>query len=125
MGEQSYHLRRYHARRKEAVAKLGGACVECGSQDNLEIDHIDPATKEIELGSMWSVAKHRYDAELEKCQLLCSRHHKQKSDREQTHRVCGTYSMYRKGKCRCEPCKEANRAYSRMIYAQKKRASAV
>lgn len=43
---RDYMLRRYHARRAESYAILGGKCVVCGTSDDLQID--------------WSVSRERY-----------------------------------------------------------------
>lgn len=76
----AYMLRRYHARRAEAVRLLGGACIKCGTTERLEFDHIDPASKEFTIGgSAWNTSKARFLAEVAKCQLLCATHHAEKS----------------------------------------------
>jgi 5-methylcytosine-specific restriction endonuclease McrA len=46
------------------------ACAWCGSCDNLELDHIDPATKISH--NIWSWSVERRNRELEKCQVLCA-----------------------------------------------------
>lgn len=98
-----YMLRRYHARRAEAIEILGGTCVECGTAEDLELDHIEPATKTLDLARMWSVARDRYLAELSKCQLLCSPHHREKSRRERG--VDHGQGLTGKRNCRCELCR--------------------
>lgn len=75
---RTYVLERYHARRDEAVRRLGGQCVVCGTRESLELDHIDPLDKSFPIGKLWSVAQKTYDLEVAKCQLLCSEHHKEK-----------------------------------------------
>lgn len=60
---RKYMLARYHKRRAEAIRKLGGKCVKCGSEENLEIDHIDPTTKSFEISKLWNVSKEVFDAE--------------------------------------------------------------
>lgn len=84
-----------------------GPCAQCGSWDRLELDHIDPAQKVTH--RVWSLAKPARDAELAKCQVLCSRCHKEK------HRlltakplVHGTSNGYQKHRCRCDACRTAN-----------------
>jgi hypothetical protein len=42
---REYDFSRYREKVAGFVAYLGGACVECGATDRLEIDHVDPATK--------------------------------------------------------------------------------
>jgi hypothetical protein len=115
-----YMLARYRERRREAVRRLGGRCVVCGTRKNLEIDHKNSDAKSMTVGRMTMVTQKRFDAELKKCQLLCQKHHIEKTTRERglkpargTH---GTLSSYRY--CHCEECKEAKR-----MYATKKRAA--
>ncbi len=100
-----YMQRRYRTRRAEALTILGGehpCCVRCGSVDRLEIDHIDPATKLLDLGKLWSVAKARYLDELAKCQLLCHDCHAAKSAEEES--VDHGGGMTGKKNCRCALC---------------------
>jgi hypothetical protein len=73
--QRNYQIKRYHARRAESLEMLGGKCVECGSTDELEIDHIDPATKKLEVSRLWGVSRERWLAEIAKCQILCKPHH--------------------------------------------------
>lgn len=82
-----YMLRRYHQRRAEAIELLGGSCVICGSQDNLEIDHTNAYDKKIALNRMWAIAKERFLKELGKCQLLCKEHHAEKSRVDQRNKA--------------------------------------
>lgn len=113
-----YILKRYHDRRAAAIVSLGGVCVECGATEELEIDHIDPATKTMSISKMWSVSKARYEAELELCQLLCKPHHIEKTSRENSVEHGGGVSG--KKNCPCEPCRAKNREYH-----QKRRAALV
>ena len=106
-----YMLARYHERRAESYALLGGKCVECGSTENLEIDHIDRAKKKIKLSSLWSCSREKYFAELTLCQLLCKEHHKIKSIREISVPHGGGLSGKRN--CKCEPCRVKRREYMR------------
>lgn len=52
-------------------------CVKCGSTEELEIDHID-STKKVD-HRIWSWSKERREVELKKCQVLCARHHLEKT----------------------------------------------
>lgn len=97
----------------KSLAYLGNKCAECGSVDDLEFDHVNPKNKVIEVSSAihrdyWSWT--RLTVELDKCQLLCKKHHKEKSKAAYGAQPCGTYWKYRKYKCRCQPCVEANSA---------------
>jgi hypothetical protein len=98
-------------RRKEWIAN-NGPCAHCGSWDNLEVDHIDPSTKEYRISELWQRTKIIRDYELAKCQALCNSCHIVKSTLEQkaakpvTH---GSYKFYKRDKCRCEECVTAYR----------------
>lgn len=109
----AYMKRRYQQRRATAIAMLGGRCIICGSTERLELDHIDRATKQLDLGRLWSTTPARYFTEIAKCQLLCHDHHKAKSAQEMSVEHGGGKSGKRN--CRCEPCRarksEYNRAY--------------
>ena len=59
-----YQREWYAARRVKGVAHLGGKCAQCGTTDDLEIDHIDPATKVSHRIFSWSWA--RIESELAK-----------------------------------------------------------
>lgn len=54
-----------------------GPCKECGSWENLELDHVNPEEKESH--SIWSWREDRRLAELSKCQVLCYECHKIKT----------------------------------------------
>lgn len=116
-------LDRYYRRREAAIVQLGGKCVVCGSDKDLEIDHIDPKDKEISFGkaiSGWS--EERIQKELAKAQLLCKEHHTLKSIADRGHKVAkgthGTISSYRY--CKCAECKAANAAAVRRHRAKKR-----
>lgn len=84
----------------------GKSCVECGSTEQLELDHIDPAQKVTH--RIWSWSAKRRNEELAKCQILCSDCHSDKTINESQTARCGDASMYRRG-CRCESCTLAQR----------------
>ena len=113
----SYMNERYRQRRAHAVAALGGQCAFCGSAENLELDHINPATKSLDLGHMWSVSIARYHAELVKCQALCRDCHKQKSASERSVEHGGGVSG--KKNCKCRPCRARKSEYNRRYKAAK------
>ena len=108
--DRVYQLERYRKLRAETLSFLGGKCSECESTDDLQIDHIDPATKAL-TSSQWGVAKKRLLEEVAKCQLLCRSCHKKKTSTEQR-KGHGTWGMYRR-KCRCRVCKDFVRDYAR------------
>lgn len=68
-------------KRRASWLRDNGPCRRCGSTANLEVDHIDPAMKVHH--RVWSWARDRREAELRKCQVLCHRCHKAKTNREQ------------------------------------------
>jgi hypothetical protein len=103
---RGYMLLRYHARRQEAIQMLGGVCVACGTDQDLEFDHVEPAEKKFSVGTLWSISKEKFHAEVRKCQLLCEEHHKAKHAAK-----CGTVSGFRN--CKCDLCREARNAYMR------------
>jgi hypothetical protein len=110
MEEMATYMRiRYRNFRVKALEFLGGKCVECGTTNCLEIDHVDPETKSCEPARLASLTWEKAVAELKKCQLLCDRHHNVKSIRERgqlsARVVHGTISSYRY--CKCDLCRKA------------------
>lgn len=65
--------------RRDAFFK-GKSCVNCGSVDNLELDHINAHEKVSHRIFSWS--KVRMEEELAKCQVLCRPCHIEKSKDE-------------------------------------------
>ena len=69
------------------VEYMGTVCKHCGTSDKLHYHHVDPSTKEFnvgrELNRKWKVLK----AELDKCIVLCaschSKHHAKEQANEQ------------------------------------------
>lgn len=108
---REYMLARYHRRRATAIKLLGGECAVCGSAEDLEIDHIDPTTKTMDLGHFWSVSEARYKAELAKCQLLCGPHHNDKTRIQ----ISVPHGGGKSGKknCKCDPCRARRAEYMR------------
>lgn len=83
-------------------------CVVCGTTESLEVDHIDPTQKVSH--RIWTWAIPRRDAELAKCQILCTEHHKEKTRAQRPVPEHGTVSRYssKAHKCRCDLCRKAN-----------------
>lgn len=109
-----YMADRYYRRRAEYIEKLGGKCVRCGSEDNLEFDHINADEKSFDVGkALPGMNKAKLDLEMAKCQLLCGDCHLPKSilDRAQKPWAHGTLSGYRY--CKCDACKKAKSDHSR------------
>jgi len=76
---RGYVLSRYHKRRTEAIILLGGKCTHCGTQENLNFDHIDRDTKAFKVSKMWSLKEEVFWEEVAKCQILCESCHKIKT----------------------------------------------
>lgn len=73
------YLRERHVRRRAAaVEQLGGKCVDCGNDELLEFDHVDPATKEYNF-TFATLSETKLQAELVKCVLRCRGCHMEKS----------------------------------------------
>lgn len=117
---RDYDLSRYHRRMTELREALGGRCVECGNENDLQIDHIDPKTKSFNISINWGKPKTTLMEELKKCQLLCRSCHKRKSDEEQRKHEHGTWGTYRNRRCRCDECRAFVSAYMRE-YRKRKR----
>lgn len=94
-----------------AYAKLGGHCADCGSVENLQFDHIDRATKNDDIGHLWTAEWTVFVAEVKKCCLRCKFCHQKKSIRcgDVSVAVHGSITMYDKG-CRCLDCCAARHA---------------
>lgn len=111
---RQYMANRYHNKRKKIIEELGGKCKQCDSKDNLHLDHIDKSKKTMRMVDVHSANDNKVKEELKNVQLLCRNcHHKKTKDSwdysapKPRH---GTYWMYRKHKCRCEPCTKAYKA---------------
>ncbi len=88
MPSKDYYLNR-RARLAKAVEKLGGRCASCGSEYSLQFDHIDPSTKSANVSEMHYHSDSVFYAEVEKCQLLCSACHIQKTKFDLSYLVAG------------------------------------
>lgn len=104
---------RYKANMAYAIEKLGGRCNQCGTEEELEFDHINPATKKYLIGQLLRGSRTRLDEELTKCQLLCRDCHLEKTtferELEEDARgiLHGTVNSYQNKGCRCQECKLA------------------
>ena len=117
----TYMKERWRKRRMAAIEKLGGKCVICGIENDLQFDHIDPYYKTLALSDMPSASEENFWHEVSKCQLLCKECHKKKTlkdlgmkDAKNSH---GTISSYRY--CKCELCKKAKSDHSRAARTKK------
>lgn len=123
---REYMAKRYHKRRLELIALLGGKCSQCKSLDRLEIDHKVYQEKKFDIAKMlsgWSWDKIRKEAE--KCQILCYRCHRIKTGKDLSDRFNqreewehGTIGGYRY--CSCSLCRTAKRDYMREYRKNKK-----
>ena len=67
-------------KRRDAWFEENGPCIECGSWENLELDHVDHTTKVSH--NIWSWADERRLEELAKCVARCRPCHIEKSKGE-------------------------------------------
>lgn len=111
-------------RRTAWIASQGGKCVQCGATDSLEIDHLERASKEYEADYLWSLHPDNplVTTELAKCQLLCRKCHRSKTNLEMQTAEHGTLSKYQGG-CRCIPCTEANAERQRIYWRERGRSA--
>jgi hypothetical protein len=94
------------------------ACVDCGTSENLELDHVDPNVKVSH--RIWSWSTERRDAELARCVVRCEPCHRDRhASLWMQH---GTRKRYEKG-CRCNLCKLAVHSRSARQWAAKKEAA--
>ena len=113
IGEQKRdYQRRWLKARRDAWLKEHGPCVDCGSWENLQVDHIDPKQKVSH--RVWSWSQQRRDEELSKCVVRCQSDHQKKTTAESYPvREHGTITMYDNGKCRCMLCRKVSAEYKR------------
>ena len=107
---QREYQREWRKRRRNQWIRENGPCRMCGSRKNLEVDHVDPASKLDH--NVWSWRKERRDRELRKCQVLCSSCHKKKTNAQRHHPPHGTHNRYVAG-CRCAACRMAHNTSTR------------
>ncbi len=85
------YLRKYQLawmkKHRQEWFDINGPCVKCGSRKRLELDHVDPKTKESH--KIWSWSEERRNKELKKCQVLCYDCHKKKTAKENSTRLKG------------------------------------
>lgn len=96
----------------------------CGTDHNLEFDHIDPSTKVAQVSSpkLLDGPLEAFLHEVDKCQLLCKKHHVEKTrlngdptgggHNKIDNYTHGTGAYYGKG-CRCVLCVEWKVDYRR------------
>ena len=118
-------MEQYREKKEKIFAHLGGKCVQCGSSDDLQIDHTNHLDKDFTISNWWGLSWEKLLPELEKCQLLCKPCHRGKTKQEgslakgwmnQPRQVHGTVWSYTKYKCRCADCKAAKSAAMKKQY---------
>lgn len=85
MESKEKHLERYYNRRLFAINYLGGKCNNCGILNNLQFDHINPKNKKYNISKILMYKIDTLTEELNKCQLLCEKCHKQKCFTDGSH----------------------------------------
>jgi hypothetical protein len=75
--------------RRQQWIDAKGPCKQCGSNESLEIDHINPDDKQYHTRELWSRSAAIRDAELAKCQVLCWSCHQAKTKEEHRERFFG------------------------------------
>lgn len=75
--------------RRQSWIDENGPCIDCGSTENLEVDHVNAKTKQYNPAQIWSRRKDVRDAELIKCVVRCNSCHvlKTKNNKEHSHGV--------------------------------------
>lgn len=103
--------RRFALRYEEGKAYLGNKCVDCGTSEMLEFDHIDPSLKTGNIGDLWSYSSVRFWEEVEKCVLRCEEHHHERTIQQLSVEHGGGLSG--KKNCPCDLCKARKAQYQR------------
>lgn len=113
-----YMLNRYRERKKLAQKYLGNKCKGCGSDKNLQFDHIERNGKKFTIAKIWSYSEKKFWEEIKKCQLLCRICHNKKTLKELGFKEAkgfhGTISTY--VYCKCDLCKKAKSDWSKKKY---------
>lgn len=111
---KKYLRKRYHSRREEVIQLLGGKCQDCGSIDDLEIDHKDPKYKDYNIGKILHGSWSKIYMELALCTLRCTKCHKTKTISEKSVEHGGGISG--KKNCLCILCKAKKAQYMKNRY---------
>ena len=129
MNKQTYHREynkaRYYRVKAWMFSIVGDTCIRCNATAT-QIDHKDPTKKSFEISNNWSNAKHKLEAELQKCQPLCKPCHIDKTRKDlgqnDARKVHGTLSSYRY--CKCDLCRQAKNKWERE-YKQRRKLAGV
>ena len=109
-----YMAARHKRQRAKAIDFLGGVCVDCGSTDQLEFDHVDPAAKEFTISSKFTRGWARLVDELAKCELRCAPCHRKRSAAQKSVEHGG--GVTGKKNCRCQLCGPLKQKYMKDRY---------
>lgn len=71
--QREWQRKRRAELREFALDLIGRVCVECGTEEDIQFDHIDPATKVASISQLQS--KQAIELEAPKCQSLCHECH--------------------------------------------------
>lgn len=124
---RSYQLARYHRMRREAIARAGGKCANCGAEGEhaelgFEYARGCAPNDGTELCRIWSRSQQKIESELLRCVLLCKTCRRNKRVAEAAEaRGHGSVTSYKYG-CRCPACWTAHRDY-RQGWVKRKRAA--
>ena len=109
---RTYNAQRYAKRRLEAIERMGGRCVDCGSVERLEFDHVRREEKTFAVADILLGETGRLNEELSKCVLRCKSCHSQKTLLEDPKAVPHGGGATGKHRCRCEACVARKREYN-------------
>jgi hypothetical protein len=109
-----------HVTEKRRLALVGRHCERCGTTDELEFHHLDPADKISH--RIWSWSWERIAKELEKCEMLCAPCHRERHMEMRTHCSRGhdlsdAYIKPSTGRRECRTCRELRRKPARQQVA--------
>jgi 5-methylcytosine-specific restriction endonuclease McrA len=77
-GDAKRRYQREWVAKRRAAWFAGKQCVDCGSTENLELDHVSPAEKLTH--RVWSFSWKRIEEETKKCVVRCHACHLKKTD---------------------------------------------
>lgn len=86
------YQREWMRRRRQNWIDENGPCVDCGSDVDLEVDHVDAKTKSFNPSFIWSRKAEVREAELAKCVVRCSTCHQIKTSANEEQSRKGEYN---------------------------------
>lgn len=110
----TYMRERWQRRRSWGIARLGGKCVDCGTIELLQFDHVDPEAKNFTLAKQSSCSELRFLEEIAKCVLRCKWCHIERTRAQQTVGHGGGGQGITG--CKCKLCKDKKSEYNRIYY---------